>query len=35
MSTSLTVGDATAAPGHVASGWIDIPDGTDPGRASP
>ena len=34
MPTTLTVGGATAAPGQVASGWIDVPDGIDPGLAS-
>jgi uncharacterized protein len=35
MSTTLTVGGVTAAPGQVASGWIDVPDGTDPGTRIP
>jgi predicted deacylase len=35
MSTSLTVGGVTAAPGQVASGWIEIPDGVDPGTRIP
>jgi len=35
MTESLTVGDATAAPGTLASGWIDVPDGADPGTRLP
>ena len=31
----LTVGSATAAPGQLASGWIDVPDGVDPGTRIP
>jgi len=35
MSKTLTVGSATAAPGTLASGWIDVPDGVDPGTRIP
>jgi hypothetical protein len=35
MSTSLTVGSANAAPGQMASGWIEVPDGVDPGTRIP
>ena len=35
MSTTLTVGSATATPGTLASGWIDVPDGVDPGTRIP
>ena len=35
MSTILTVGSAAAAPGKMASGWIDIPDGVDAGTRIP
>jgi predicted deacylase len=35
MSTSLTVGGVTAAPGELASGWIDVPDGVDTGTRIP
>ena len=32
---SLTVGSVTAAPGQLASGWIDVPDGVDSGTRVP
>ena len=35
MSTPLTVGSVTAAPGQLASGWIEVPDGVDPGTRIP
>ena len=35
MSKTLTVGSASAAPGTMASGWIDVPDGVDPGTRIP
>jgi predicted deacylase len=35
MSTTLTVGSATATPGTLASGWIDVLDGVDPGTRIP
>jgi hypothetical protein len=35
MSMSLTVGGVTAAPGKIASGWIDVPDGVDAGTRIP
>jgi len=35
MSTTLAVGSATAAPGKLASGWIEVPDGVDPGTRIP
>jgi predicted deacylase len=35
MATTLTVGSATAAPGTLTSGWIDVPDGVDPGTRIP
>jgi predicted deacylase len=35
MPTALTVGSVTAAPGQLVSGWIDVPDGTDPGTQIP
>ena len=35
MSKTLTVGSATAAPGTLASGWIDVPDALDPGTRIP
>jgi predicted deacylase len=35
MSTSLTVGDVIAAPGQLASGWIEVPDGIDAGTRIP
>jgi len=35
MSRTLTVGSATAAPGTLVSGWIDVPDGVDPGTRIP
>ena len=31
----LTVGSASASPGEAASGWIAVPDGTDPGTRIP
>ncbi|HLE42737.1 MAG TPA: M14 family metallopeptidase, partial [Methylomirabilota bacterium] len=31
----LTVGTATAQPGEAAAGWIDVPDGVDPGTRLP
>jgi hypothetical protein len=31
----LTVGTATARPGEAAAGWIDVPDGVDPGTRLP
>jgi hypothetical protein len=34
-SVALTVGTATARPGEAASGWIDVPDGVDPGARLP
>jgi hypothetical protein len=35
MSTTLTVGSTSAAPGTLASGWIEVPDGVDPGTRIP
>jgi predicted deacylase len=35
VSDALTVGTARARPGEVASGWIDVPDGVDPGTRLP
>jgi predicted deacylase len=35
MAGPLTVGSATARPGEVASGWIAVPDGVDPGTELP
>ena len=35
MPSALTVGSVTAAPGQVASGWIEVPDGVDPGTRIP
>ena len=35
MSAPLTVGSVTAAPGQLASGWIDVPDGVDSGTRVP
>src|SRR5262245_4400274 len=35
MSTPLTVGSVTATPGQLAAGWIDVPDGVDPGTRIP
>jgi predicted deacylase len=35
MSAPLTVGSVTAAPGQLASGWIDVPDGVDTGTRVP
>jgi predicted deacylase len=35
MSTSLAVGSVTAAPGQLASGWIEVPDGVDAGTRIP
>ena len=32
---ALTVGSVTAAPGQLASGWIEVPDGVDPGTRIP
>ncbi len=32
---TLTVGTATARPGEAAAGWIDVPDGVDPGTRLP
>jgi predicted deacylase len=32
---ALTVGTATARPGEAAPGWIDVPDGVDPGARLP
>ena len=35
MSPALTVGSVTAAPGQLVSGWIEVPDGVDPGTRIP
>ena len=35
MLSPLAVGSATAAPGQLASGWIEVPDGVDPGTRIP
>ena len=35
MSAPLIVGSVTAAPGQLASGWIDVPDGVDSGTRVP
>lgn len=35
MSPPLTVGGVTAAPGQLVSGWIEVPDGVDPGTRIP
>jgi predicted deacylase len=35
MATPLTIGSATAAPGQLSSGWIEVPDGVDPGTHIP
>jgi hypothetical protein len=35
VSDALTVGTARARPGEAASGWIDVPDGVDPGTRLP
>jgi predicted deacylase len=35
MSRALTVGSATAAPGQLASGWIEVSDGVDAGTRIP
>ena len=35
MASSLTVGSATATPGQLAWGWIEVPDGVDPGTHLP
>jgi predicted deacylase len=35
MSMSLTVGGVTAAPGQLASGWIEVPEGVDAGTRIP
>jgi uncharacterized protein len=35
MSRSLTVGGVSAAPGELASGWIEVPDGVDTGTRIP
>ena len=35
MPTPLTVGSAHAAPGQLVSGWIEVPDGVDPGTRIP
>ena len=29
MPSALTVGSVTAAPGQLASGWIEVPDGVE------
>lgn len=35
MSTTLAVGEVAARAGAIASGWIDVPDGVDPGTRLP
>src|SRR5215510_3700862 len=35
MPAPLTVGSVTAEPGKLVSGWIDVPDGVDPGTRIP
>ena len=35
MPSALTVGSVTATPGQLASGWIEVPDGVDPGTRIP
>ena len=35
MPSALTVGSVTAAPGQLASGWVEVPDGIDPGTRIP
>ena len=35
VSTPLTVGSVTVTPGQMVSGWIEVPDGVDPGTRIP
>ena len=35
VPTPLTIGSVTATPGQMVSGWIEVPDGVDPGTRIP